>query len=698
MALKIYATADDWSSTIKSIFSKSATKSYSYSKFLITGDNTITDDITIVDGELQSTLKSYGGSSTYSGDGEIEIYGEIGNKQLVDPNSDGYKTGDGSTFYCNITDYIDGQGKFEKIVYTLYKGYTFASMTYDVGVSNIQITYTAVPYKVTFVCGTGGAYITRALVDEDTNTIQITAYPKTGYKFLQWADGVTTATRTESITEDIDFVAEFEPISYTVNYYDISSGEEKLYDTVTYKYDTNYSAPSLPVYSGEVPIGYNYNQTGWVTSDDFDQYCIDNTTQKIYNQPTGYVQEEKTEILNLSSVDGDIINLYFGLFPIRYTIYYKKYQKESNDNIILWATVESYRRYDSSYSLSNLTSTFVLTDGYKLTNQMSEEHGSVDTSIINNWFISSKNMNPGNETINFIEANSSTEDITVYQLGVPIDYFVSVYLYDMDGVELGVKELSCEYDQTYSPLVLEELKGREASGWYSSEQDISEWYIIDGVVNGDGTVSVDLKSSFSNLTTMDQARLTYYIYYIPKLYTISYEWLDTWGAGKFPLPDTATRVYGRDVLDVPLIPDYEEYDIDNVNTVNWYYYENNDTTTTQLINDWDTVPLNFAEDRIFYASKFPKGGHITFGVNKENWGQVVVENPSIDEDIYPEGSVINVHVEPTELAYFSHWSDGNKLPVRDIIVKSHDDLYYVAYFRSNQIYVRNPKYNEKERK
>ena len=186
----------------------------------------------------------------------------------------------------------------------------------------------------------------------------------------------------------------------------------------------------------------------------------------------------------------------------------------------------------------------------------------------------------------------------------------------------------------------------------------------------------------------------YYAYYVPKGYQISYHWLDTWGQGEFALPASGIHVYGRDGLAIETIPNYEEYNIDNVGTINWYYYENNDLNTTKLTNNWTTVPSDFAEDRKFYALKTPKGRHITFGVNEESWGKVIVENPK-KEDIYEEGDIINVYIESTKLAYFSHWSDGNRLPIREIEVGG-KNTQYIAYFRSNQIYVQRPKVKKEE--
>ena len=56
-------------------------------------------------------------------------------------------------------------------------------------------------------------------VTEGDNGMRVTAVANTGYEFVRWSDGVTTATRTDSnVTSDITVTAEFRRIELTLTY------------------------------------------------------------------------------------------------------------------------------------------------------------------------------------------------------------------------------------------------------------------------------------------------------------------------------------------------------------------------------------------------------------------------------------------------------------------------------------------------
>ena len=87
-------------------------------------------------------------------------------------------------------------------------------------------TYTASfasdTYQVHYLAGSGGTISGAA-----SQTVQwggvaspVTADPKTGYRFVRWSDGVTTATRQETaVTSDATYTASFAPVSYTLRYF-----------------------------------------------------------------------------------------------------------------------------------------------------------------------------------------------------------------------------------------------------------------------------------------------------------------------------------------------------------------------------------------------------------------------------------------------------------------------------------------------
>lgn len=625
--------------------------------------------------------------SLFKGDGTVRF---VGNNLSVTILNDVAVGNPGKTGQRNVTEYVNNiTGEFDYVYGEMQKSWVVAH-TYDCGFTGLKVDYYYLPYKVSWSCDIGGDHIDATITDHETNTLQLTAYAAEGYDFAQWSDGVTTATRSDIITENIDFVAQFTPHIYTVNYYDISSGEKLLYTSETYEYGTSYSTPILPIYEN-IPEGYGVNPVGWTKTST--SGSIRYGTKDIYSgSSTTTIIDQYTEIYNLTSINNEIVELYFNLHPIQYKITHKIFLAGSTNN---YNIITKYRIYgNGNYSLADLPTT--LTQGYKLTNRMVEENGQEDFTIINSWFISENAMKPGDETITYIDSLCA-ENKVVYAFETPINYFVHFHTCDLNGNEISLETLLCKYANSYLTPIPNSLENQTVYGWYSSEQDISTWYILNStntMVNGISEVTYNLGSTFNNITEKDYSEIHYYSYHIPRGYQIKYQWIDDWGQGEFPLPQTGIHVYGRDGLPIELIPNYDEYIIENVNTINWYYYENNDLTTTQLINEWTTVPLDFAEDRIFYALKAPLGRHITFGVNEETWGKVIVENPKFD-DIYQEEDKINVYVEASEWSYFSHWSDGNRWPIREIIVGG-KNINYIAYFRSNQIYIQRPIIKEGE--
>ena len=622
--------------------------------------------------------------SIYKGDGTVKFYGNDKGIILLNDVAVGYP---GKSYTNDVTNYVNkNTGAFSYIYAEMQRSIFASGITYQCGFNSLEMEYHYIPYKVTWECETGGASISATLTDAETNTLELIAYPAEGYKFARWSDGVTTAKRTDIITGDINFVAQFTPNTYTVNYYDITSGEKISCGTQVCNYGFSYQTPALPIYEKEIPEGYGVNPIGWIQTSEPGSIRY-GTTNLYSGTSTSDILTQYTTIYNLTSIDNDVIDLYFNLHPMQYTVTHKSFTGGSINN---FGTLTGYRIYgNGDYFLLSLPTT--LTDGYKLTNQMTEENGTADTTITNSWFVSETAMNPGDATIVHIDS-LYVGDSTVYSYETPIDYFVHFHTCNLNGEEINLETLFCKYSDVYTTPTVNPLNNQVVYGWYSTEKDISTWYVLNStnvLVNGTSSVAEPLGAKFANVTKEDYAVVHYYAYYIPKGYQISYQWLDTWGQqGEFALPDSGIHVYGRDGLAIETIPNYEEYIIDNVDTINWYYYENNDLTTTRLTNEWITVPLDFAEDRKFYALKTPVGRQITFGVNEESWGKIIVENPKPD-DIYQEGDIINVYVEASEWSYFSHWSDGNRWPVREIVVGG-KNINYIAYFRSNQIYIQRP--------
>lgn len=80
-----------------------------------------------------------------------------------------------------------------------------------------QETYYSVTYSAFYGGKIEGNF--KQTVKECENAEEVTAVPYTGYYFVKWSDGVTTATRQDiNVTSEIDVSAEFTKITFTVRY------------------------------------------------------------------------------------------------------------------------------------------------------------------------------------------------------------------------------------------------------------------------------------------------------------------------------------------------------------------------------------------------------------------------------------------------------------------------------------------------
>lgn len=84
-----------------------------------------------------------------------------------------------------------------------YLNEIYVTIEYEVPL--FQITVTANPTTGGTVTG-GGTY-------ENGTSVTLTATPNTGYKFKQWSDGNTSATRTVTVSGDATYTAEFEKVA-----------------------------------------------------------------------------------------------------------------------------------------------------------------------------------------------------------------------------------------------------------------------------------------------------------------------------------------------------------------------------------------------------------------------------------------------------------------------------------------------------
>ena len=75
--------------------------------------------------------------------------------------------------------------------------------------SYIELDYTIPDYTLTLTATEGGT-VTGGGTYESGTTATLTATPSDGYKFVQWSDGDTNATRTVTVAADATYTAEFE--------------------------------------------------------------------------------------------------------------------------------------------------------------------------------------------------------------------------------------------------------------------------------------------------------------------------------------------------------------------------------------------------------------------------------------------------------------------------------------------------------
>lgn len=78
----------------------------------------------------------------------------------------------------------------------------------------VVVNYKIPGYIITVNAGTGGTVSGGGEYDNGT-TATLTATPSTGYKFKQWSDGDTNATRTITVTANATYTAQFTPVYVT---------------------------------------------------------------------------------------------------------------------------------------------------------------------------------------------------------------------------------------------------------------------------------------------------------------------------------------------------------------------------------------------------------------------------------------------------------------------------------------------------
>lgn len=122
-----------------------------------------------------------------------------------------------TTTTANLNMFISGRQlttAYGDIIFNVYTS-SGGSRTCKINNVYLDVTYTIPMFTLTVTAGTGGA-VSGGGTYESGKTATLTATPNTGYKFVRWSDGNTSATRTVTVTGNATYTATFEKLKYTI--------------------------------------------------------------------------------------------------------------------------------------------------------------------------------------------------------------------------------------------------------------------------------------------------------------------------------------------------------------------------------------------------------------------------------------------------------------------------------------------------
>lgn len=134
-------------------------------------------------------------------------------------------------------DFLKGNKLQMRIYYTKSVVYElYVQVTYEVPVVNYTLTVNA---------GTGGTVTGGGSYSEGTS-VTLTATPNTGYKFKQWSDGNTSATRTVTVAGNATYTAQFELMVHTVSVFASPSEGGSVSGGSSYYYGSSATLTATP--------------------------------------------------------------------------------------------------------------------------------------------------------------------------------------------------------------------------------------------------------------------------------------------------------------------------------------------------------------------------------------------------------------------------------------------------------------------
>ena len=175
-----------------------------------------------------------------------------------------YSAGSGGTIEgtaSQTVSYGDDAGKVTAVADTGYQfvkwsdGVTTATRTDSKVSADLTVTaeFAKLTYTLKYSAGSGGTIAGTAsqTVSYGDSASKVTAVADTGYRFVKWSDGVTTATRTDSkVSADITVTAEFAKLTYTLTYKAAAGGTISGTALQTVAYGDNGSAVTAKASSG----------------------------------------------------------------------------------------------------------------------------------------------------------------------------------------------------------------------------------------------------------------------------------------------------------------------------------------------------------------------------------------------------------------------------------------------------------------
>ena len=174
---------------------------------------------------------------------------------------------------------------------------------------NVITAYYSLPvYTITVNASpTAGGTVTGDGNYDNNTTATLTATPNTGYKFKQWNDGNTSATRTITATADATYTAEFEPITYYVQYHANNGTDEVV--TETCKYDKEFQINYAYLFTWPT-VKATYDSNGGVNLDHKGSEEESKPFRCWKDANSGIEYEASTKVKNLSAEENATVHLY----------------------------------------------------------------------------------------------------------------------------------------------------------------------------------------------------------------------------------------------------------------------------------------------------------------------------------------------------------------------------------------------------